>query len=137
MTETERKAQHWDVIAGVVREVDRAHRGGDGPGMHDDDLVDVAAKALRDFPGLVKDLNRARTESSAESGHHAPTGWVWADGEGAWLIRTKTATARVYGRYQRRYEIAIERGRVVSVTVHPCESALDGFARVAVALAGS
>ena len=53
-------AARWRQIAALMREIDEAKRGGPGvkraenfQGMDDDDLLDLALKALRDFPVLV------------------------------------------------------------------------------------
>jgi hypothetical protein len=55
-----RDAQNWRAIRDVVHQVDAEHRLGGK--MADDDVVDVAVRALRKFPALVAEGARLKAE---------------------------------------------------------------------------
>jgi hypothetical protein len=44
--DTYKAAQHWWDLVRFVHDTDRRHRGGDGPGMADDDVLQVIMGAL-------------------------------------------------------------------------------------------
>lgn len=78
-------AQHWQNVSGVAREVIAQHRGGPDL-MADDDLVDVIARALKDFPGLVRERDRLRAVLDAETGKKGLPGWEY-NGYGTWRLK--------------------------------------------------
>ncbi len=76
-------AQHWQTVATVAREIDAQHRGGGA--MADDDPVDVIARALRNFHGLVRERDRLRAVLDAEQGKKGLPGWVYDAGAHVWI----------------------------------------------------
>jgi hypothetical protein len=86
-------AQNWQAVATVAREVDAQHRP--GANMADDDLVDVIARALKDYPGLVQERDRLRAVLDAETGRKGLPGWTWhpIHGGGQWVLHVEGAHA--------------------------------------------
>ena len=81
-------AQRWQDVARVAREIDAQHRGAGL--MADDDLVDLIERALKDFPGLVRERDRLQAVLDAEMGRKGLPGWVY-DGYGQWTLSDHTA----------------------------------------------
>lgn len=84
-------AQRWQDVARVAREIDAQHRGAGL--MADDDLVDLIARALKDFPGLVQERDRLKAVLDAETGRKGLPGWEWLPnrGGGQWVLHVKGA----------------------------------------------
>ena len=75
-------AARWRHVAALMREIDEAKRGGPGVkraenfhGMDDDDLLDLALKALRDFPVLVQRRHDYRLITDRLRRHR----WTWTN----------------------------------------------------------
>lgn len=94
-------ARRWEDVARVAQEIDAKHRG-DGF-MADDDLVDLIARALKDFPGLVRERDRLKAVLDAETGRKGLPGWEWNEigrdwrlslNGGPWLAIVKPVAAR-------------------------------------------
>lgn len=122
-------AQHWQDVSGVAREVIAQHRGGPNL-MADDDLVDVIARALKDFPGLVRERDRLQAVIDAERGVKGLPGWVYQQSVGGfWVLH------RCNGYFNERVAQAGPRsyfaGRRPS---QPCDGALDGMEKAMASL---
>lgn len=55
-------ADRWRQIATLMREIDAEKRGVSPSGMNDDDLLDLALRALRKFPKLVEERDGIKRE---------------------------------------------------------------------------
>jgi len=124
-------AQHWQNVSGVAREVIAQHRGGPDL-MADDDLVDVIARALKDFPGLVRERDRLQAVIDAERGVKGLPGWVYRTPSSGdppyWEMRTSdlsgAASVKIGGRGVVIYGSAVRATRIGDAA-----NALDGMER--------
>lgn len=119
---------HWQTVATVAREIDAQHRP--GATMHDDDLVDVIARALKDFPGLVRERDRLRAVLDAERGVKGLPGWVYQQGLGGfWELH------QCNGHFNERVAQAGPRSYFAGHRPsQPCDGALDGMEKAMAAL---